>query len=222
MFLIIINKLACEEDDDDWKASGTRGWCLNPSGLGMSEHNSYSEGHLWPDIVHSRTAEQALTHPWVRLCHSWSLTTKPGDKANNNCQTTLFISKVFLVVCFVFQIIAHDRYRRNHKSLKHANGLCSSTNWATYFPDGHKRKGVNAWPLSQSAFFSCFPALQCWPFKLLQSVISHAPNFAESLGSTCFCNLHPAGLPIGFGLHTSAGWLAASPTNQFLCTGGIS
>lgn len=102
MFLIIINKLACEEEDDDWKASGTRGWWLNPSGLGMSEHNCYFEGHLWPDIVYSRTAEQGLTHPWVWLCHSWSLTTKPGDKANNNCQTTLFISKVFFGCWFCF------------------------------------------------------------------------------------------------------------------------
>lgn len=70
--------------------------------LGMSEHNCYFEGHLWPDIVHSRTAEQGLTHPWVWLCHSWSLTTKPGDKANNNCQTTLFISKVFFGCWFCF------------------------------------------------------------------------------------------------------------------------
>lgn len=66
---------------------------------------------------------------------------------------------------------------------------------------------MKTWPNSEGA---CFRALQHWPFKLLQNVISHAPNFAESLGSDCFCNLHPAGFPIGFGLHTAlGGWLPA-------------
>ena len=80
------------------------------------------------------------------------------------------------------------------------------TTWATYLCDLHKGGGSRhlAW------FWKCIfqlPSQSCelarWPFKSLQSVISHAPNFAESLGSDCFCNLHPAELLIGFGLLTA-------------------
>lgn len=68
------------------------------------EHNSYFEGRLWPDRAHSRTAEQGRTHPWVWLCHSWSLITRTetGDNTNNNCQITLFIRKHFYFIFFSF------------------------------------------------------------------------------------------------------------------------
>lgn len=83
--------------------------------------------------------------------------------------------------------------------------LTTLQNSTGHILSGSVPEGVNTWAVFKYIFHLPLEGLKsaCWPFKALQSNISHAPNFAESLGSDCFCNLHPAGLLIGFSLHTA-------------------